>query len=244
MTSADAISGVLLGGLVTEVAGWRWVFLMVVPSALAAALAALPGVAGLVLLAGFVAWERRARRRCCARGILSIRSLRVATLGAAANSGSSTDVLPALLVFGVSAAVGFVILTGQAVADVGPDERGVASGVFATANHPGGGAAAVALCATVTALVAGEGAAGPEALARGYGPPSWPRPGWPSSGPPEPGSSTATPPPAAARRLLNKGCGSRDEGGCGCHGYGGGDRVRLGPVVRVDPGGVRGKDPA
>ena len=40
----------------------------------------------------------------------------------------ATDVLPALLVFGVSAAVGFVILTGQAVADVGPDEQGVASG--------------------------------------------------------------------------------------------------------------------
>ena len=40
MTSAGVISGVLLGGLVTEVAGWRWVFLMVVPPALAAALAA------------------------------------------------------------------------------------------------------------------------------------------------------------------------------------------------------------
>ena len=76
---------------------------------------------------------------------------------------------PALLVFGVSAAVGFVILTGQAVADVGPDEQGVAAGVFETANHLGGGAAAVALYATVIALVAGEGAVGPEALARGYG---------------------------------------------------------------------------
>jgi len=295
MTSAGVISGVLLGGLVTEVAGWRWVFLMVVPPALAAALAAprvlpegraegaagppdlaggllgpaavmllvyaltrleapgrglvsaaLSGVAGPLLLAGFVAWERRAPAPLLRPGILSIRSLRGATLGAAANSGSftavvfvgtlylqtglgypplqaglavlpldlvaavvgftagrllagrspraaavaaflasaaamgwlarapvpasyATDVLPALLVFGVSAAVGFVILTGQAVADVGPDEQGLASGVFETANHLGGGAAAVALYATVIALVAGEGAAGPEALARGYG---------------------------------------------------------------------------
>ena len=42
--------------------------------------------------------------------------------------------------------------------------------MFETANHlGGGGAAAVALYATVIALVAGEGAAGPDALARGYG---------------------------------------------------------------------------
>jgi len=130
MTSAGVISGVLLGGLVTEVAGWRWVFLMVVPPALAAALAAprvlpegraegaagppdlaggllgsaavmllvyaltrleapgrglvsaaLSGVAGLVLLAGFVAWERRAPAPLLRPGILSIRSLRGATLG-------------------------------------------------------------------------------------------------------------------------------------------------------------------
>ena len=40
MISAGVISGVLLGGLVTEVAGWRWVFVMVLPPALAAALAA------------------------------------------------------------------------------------------------------------------------------------------------------------------------------------------------------------
>ena len=141
-----------------------------------------------MLLAGFVAWERRAPAPLLRPGILSIRSLRGATLGAAAvaaflasaaamgwlarapvPASYATDVLPALLVFGVSAAVGFVILTGQAVADVGPDEQGVASGVFETANHLGGGAAAVALYATVIALVAGEGAAGPEALARGYG---------------------------------------------------------------------------
>jgi hypothetical protein len=79
------------------------------------------------------------------------------------------DVLPALLVFGVSAAVAFVTLTGQAVAEVDPDEQGLASGVFETANHLGGGAAAVALYATVIGLATGHGPAGPQALARGYG---------------------------------------------------------------------------
>src|SRR5215213_4656229 len=43
--------------------------------------AALSGVAGLVLLAGFVAWERRAPAPLLRPGILSIRSLRGATLG-------------------------------------------------------------------------------------------------------------------------------------------------------------------
>jgi len=68
-------------------------------------------------------------------------------------------VLPALLVFGVSAAVGFVILTGQAVADVGPDEQGVASGVFETANHLGGGAARAAFLAAAGLAVPGAAGA-------------------------------------------------------------------------------------
>ena len=50
--------------------------------------AALSGGARLVLLAGFVAWERRAPAPLLRPGILSIHSMRGATLGAAANSGS------------------------------------------------------------------------------------------------------------------------------------------------------------
>ena len=206
---------------------------------------ALSGAAGLGLLAGFVAWERRARAPLLRLGILAQPSLRGAALGAAANSGSFTavvfvgtlylqtalgypplraglavlpldlvaavvgfgagrlvagrspravvaasfaasaaamlwlarvpvparyavDVLPALLVFGVSAATAFVVLTAQAVADVHPDEQGLASGVFETANHLGGGAVAVALYATVIDLVAGPGT-DPGVQAGGYG---------------------------------------------------------------------------
>jgi MFS family permease len=61
------------------------------------------------------------------------------------------DVLAPLVVLGVSVPIAFVALTHQAVADVDPDERGIASGLFETSQHLLGGAAAVALYATVVA---------------------------------------------------------------------------------------------
>jgi hypothetical protein len=55
-----------------------------------------------------------------------------------------------------------VVLTQEAVADVDPDERGLASGIFETANHLFGGAVGVALYATLLTATATTG------LADGY----------------------------------------------------------------------------
>ena len=64
-----------------------------------------------------------------------------------------------LLVLGASLPVAFVVLTQQAVADVPADDRGMASGIFETANHLFGGAVGVALYATVIAAAGGYGPA-------------------------------------------------------------------------------------
>jgi len=69
------------------------------------------------------------------------------------------DVLGPLVVLGASLPIAFVVLTQQVLADVGPDERGMASGIFETANHLFGGAVGVALYATVIAAAGGYGAA-------------------------------------------------------------------------------------
>jgi predicted MFS family arabinose efflux permease len=61
------------------------------------------------------------------------------------------DVLVPLVVLGASLSVAFVVLTQEAVADVEPDDRGLASGIFETANHLGGGAIGVVLYATLLA---------------------------------------------------------------------------------------------
>jgi MFS family permease len=68
------------------------------------------------------------------------------------------DVLPPLVILGASMSLAFVVLTQEAVADVDADEKGVASGIFETANHLFGGAIGVALYATVLAA-AGHSAA-------------------------------------------------------------------------------------
>jgi EmrB/QacA subfamily drug resistance transporter len=140
--SVGTLSGLLLGGAVTELLGWRWVFLAIAPLALAAAGAAprlLPEAAaserpvrldplgavlvtsallamlfaatrierhgaasavvigpllvGLVVLAMFVAHERRARSPLVRLGILRVRSLSAASLGGAANSIAFTGIV-------------------------------------------------------------------------------------------------------------------------------------------------------
>lgn len=50
---------------------------------------------------------------------------------------------------GASLSIAFVVLTQEAVAEVEPDERGLASGIFETADHLFGGAVGVALYASV-----------------------------------------------------------------------------------------------
>jgi EmrB/QacA subfamily drug resistance transporter len=274
MASLGIISGMLAGGLITATLGWRWVFWLMAPLALATALAApyaLPevaaagerrldvpgallvtlgalalllgitriersGVASAVvlgpvvvsaaLLAAFVAWERRAPAPLIRPDILAVRRLRSATASVGVNSITFTsvvyvgtlwlqdgqgysawragialapidvvafvvagvasglvarrsprallvacftadalalgwlarapdavryerDVLLPLTVLGVAMCVTFVVATQQAVADVDADDKGLASGIFETANHLFGGAVGVAVYATV-----------------------------------------------------------------------------------------------
>jgi MFS family permease len=275
LASVGVMTGLLLGGVVTELLGWRWVFLLMAPPAalaaaaaprlmpearaeerpsrpdvagaalvtgslvallfaltrierhgIAAAITLGPLVAGVALLGAFAAWERRAPAPLVRFGILRVRSLRSASLGAAINAVAFTsivyvgtlylqlglryspvegglallpldavafvvplavagpiarrsprallagsfaftalallwlartpvpatylrDLLVPLLVLGASLSVAFVVLTTAAVADVEPDEKGLASGIFETANHLFGGAVGVALYATV-----------------------------------------------------------------------------------------------
>jgi predicted MFS family arabinose efflux permease len=66
----------------------------------------------------------------------------------------ATDVLGPLLVLGASLSIAFVVLTHEAVADVDPDDRGLASGIFETSSHLLGGATGVALYATVLTATA------------------------------------------------------------------------------------------
>src|SRR5215218_3014777 len=283
--SAGVTTGLLLGGAVTEWAGWRWIFLAMAPLAGLAALAAprllpearaeqasgppdvagaalattglvallfgatraersgvaapvtlVPALAGLALLATFAAWERRARAPIVRLGVLRAPGLRAAVLGAGLNAVAFTaivyacslylqneldygplqasaaivpldivafavtvagasaisrrsprallgaafatsalallwlarapaeavyarDVLGPLVVLGASLPLAFVVLTQQALSDVTEDERGMASGIFETANHLFGGAVGVALYAMVIAAFGGYGPA-------------------------------------------------------------------------------------
>jgi MFS family permease len=277
MASVGVMSGLLLGGVITQLLGWRWVFLLMAPAAALAGVAAPrvlpaarsgstagppdvagaalvtaasvsvlfgvtrvehdgavtalvlgPAVLAAALLAAFVARERRAPAPLVRLDVLAGRSLRIATLGVALNAivftavvyggtmylqtalsydpfeaaaallpvdavgflvavgaagrvarrsprtvlmaafGSSAlamlwlartpehpgyvaDVMAPLVVLGASLSLAFVVLTKEAVAEVAPGERGLASGVFETANHLLGGAVGVALYATVIA---------------------------------------------------------------------------------------------
>jgi MFS family permease len=282
--SVGVTTGLLLGGAVTEWAGWRWIFLAMAPPAALVALAAprllpearaedaagppdvagavlattgllallfgatrversglsaaavAPALAGLALLAAFAAWERRARAPIVRPGVLRAPGLRAAALGVGLNAvaftaivyacslylqnglrygplqasaailpldvvafvitvaGAATiagrsprallagafaasalallwlaraptdavyarDVLGPLVVLGASLPIAFIVLTQQALNDVAPDERGMASGIFETSNHLFGGAVGVALYATVIAAAGGYGAA-------------------------------------------------------------------------------------
>jgi MFS family permease len=67
----------------------------------------------------------------------------------------TSDVLAPLAVLGATLSVAFVVLTQEAVADVEPGDRGLAAGIFETANHLFGGAVGVALYATVLTSATG-----------------------------------------------------------------------------------------
>jgi hypothetical protein len=79
----------------------------------------------------------------------------------------AADVLGPLLVLGASLSVAFVVLTHEAVRDVDADDRGVASGIFETANHLFGGGVGVAVYATVL-TAAGSGLHDPVGYRAGF----------------------------------------------------------------------------
>lgn len=62
-----------------------------------------------------------------------------------------TDLLPPLAVLGVSLQLVFIVTAHQAVADVEPDDKGLASGIYETSNHLLGGSIGVAVYAVVIA---------------------------------------------------------------------------------------------
>jgi EmrB/QacA subfamily drug resistance transporter len=280
MASVGITTGMLLGGIVTELLGWRWVFLLVAPfpaaaaalaprvlpdtraeqtprrldvggavlvtagfvalllglthvehSGLASTATVVPLLTGLVLLIAFVGWERRAPVPLVRLQVLRVPALRAATLGVGVNAVSftsivyvgtlylqaalgygpltaglallpitavafavpviagrrlarrsprrvlaacfaataaaliwlartpvpadyATDIMVPLVVLGASLSIAFVVLNQEAIADVAADDKGVASGIFETANHLFGGAVGVAAYATVVTAAA------------------------------------------------------------------------------------------
>jgi EmrB/QacA subfamily drug resistance transporter len=290
MASVGITSGMLAGGAITELLGWRWVFLLIAPFPAAAALvaphvlpppgakpatrrldvvgallvtggfiAALYGLtrvehdgitalstvaplgAGLTLLLGFVIWERRSPAPLMRLELLRVRALRSATMGVGVNAVSFTcivyvctlymqtalgygplaaglallpitivafvvpvvaggriakrsprhllagsftattlalvwlartpvpahyvtDLMAPLVVLGASLSLAFVVCTQEAIADIPGEDKGLASGIFETANHLFGGAVGVAAYATVVTAVSSKPTA-----ADGYG---------------------------------------------------------------------------
>ena len=123
---------------------------------LQAGLALLPldAVAFVVPLAGARAIARRAPRSLLYASF-TLTALALLWLARAPIPADYVrDVLGPLIVLGASLSVAFVVLTQEAVADVDPDERGIASGIFETANHLFGGAVGVALYATLLTATA------------------------------------------------------------------------------------------
>ncbi len=90
------------------------------------------------VVAGQVA--ARAGRRACALSL----AVSAAGLSWLACADHYLQMLPALIVLGVSLTVAFVFLTRTTISVVTPDERGLATGLFETSTHLGGNALAVA----------------------------------------------------------------------------------------------------
>jgi MFS family permease len=128
---------------------------------LQAGLALLPldAVAFVVPLAGARAIARRAPRTLLSASF-PLTALSLLWLARApVPADYIRDVFGPLIILGMSLSVAFVVLTQEAVAEVSPDERGLASGIFETANHLFGGAVGVALYATLLTATATAGRA-------------------------------------------------------------------------------------
>jgi sugar phosphate permease len=122
-------------------------------SPIEAGLAVLPldAVAFVVPLLAAGAVARRSPRALLA-GCFALSALGLLSLARTPTPATFwTDLLPPLVLLGASMSIAFVVLTHEAVAEVDPDDKGVASGIFETSNHLFGGAIGVALYATVLA---------------------------------------------------------------------------------------------
>jgi predicted MFS family arabinose efflux permease len=129
------------------------------PLGASAAILPLDLVAFAVTVGGASAIAQRSPRALLA-GAFAASALALLWLARApADAGYVRDVLGPLIVLGASLPLAFVVLTQQAVADVPADDRGMASGIFETANHLFGGAVGVAVYATVIAATGSYGAA-------------------------------------------------------------------------------------
>jgi MFS family permease len=122
-------------------------------TALEAALAVLPldVVAFVVAVAGAGLIVRRSPRALLALGFAASALALLWLARAPVPATYALDVLGPLLVLGASLAVCFVVTTQLAVAEAAPDDKGLASGIFETANHLLGGAVGGAVEAAVLA---------------------------------------------------------------------------------------------
>jgi hypothetical protein len=137
------------------------------PFAAGVALLPLDAVAFVVPLAAAALIARRSPRALLA-GSFALTAIALLWLARAPAPASYwADVLPAMVMLGLSLSVGFVVLTQEAVAEVEPDEKGVASGIFETANHLFGGGVGVAVYATVL-TAAGSGLHDPVGYRAGF----------------------------------------------------------------------------
>ena len=129
------------------------------PLSASAAILPLDMVAFVVTVAGASAISRRSPRVLLAAAFAASALALLWLARAPSDAVYTRDVLGPLVVLGGSLPLAFVVLTQQAVSDVPADDRGMASGIFETANHLFGGAIGVALYATVIATAGGYGPA-------------------------------------------------------------------------------------
>jgi hypothetical protein len=119
-------------------------------------------VALVVSLAASASVARRSPRAVLCSAFLAIVVALLWLARAPVPADYLVDVMAPLVVLGVAVPAVFIVSTHEAVADVGADEKGLASGVFETANHLLGGAIGVAVYATVLAAASGSAPGGTE----------------------------------------------------------------------------------
>jgi hypothetical protein len=113
------------------------------------AVAPLDGVAFVLPLAASGWLARRSPRRLLAAASAVTAAALLWLARAPAPASYAPDPLVPMLALGASLSVAFVTLTNTAIAGVPAADRGVASGIFETANHLFGGAVGAALYATL-----------------------------------------------------------------------------------------------